>query len=102
MVKKQDLVDMMMKENNGEVDEEVMAILNKYPDEIDDQGAESLQNELDNLATDTELLARAYDEMEKEFDAQLESIGDDIDRGINTIAQQAHDDLTWAMDQSPK
>ncbi len=96
MVKKQDLIDTMMQE--GEVDEEVMAILNKYPDEIDDQGAEALQKELDNLAADAELLAKAYDEMEKEFDFQLESIGDDIDRGVSRIAEQAYDDISWAVE----
>lgn len=100
MVKKQDLVDMMMQENNGEADEEVMAVLEKYPEEIDYQAAETLQKELDDIAINAELLAKAYDEMEREFDAQLDSIGDDIDSGINTVAQQAHDDITWAIDRS--
>lgn len=100
MVKKQDLIDTMMAENNGVADEELMAILNKYPDEIDEQGADALQQELDDFATDSELAAKAYAEMEKEFEMQIDSIGDDVDRGTAQIAQQAHDDITWATNQA--
>ena len=97
MVNKQDILDQLAKDNVQ--DEEIMAIIAKYPDSLSDEDVSALDQELQEFAADEELLAKAYDELANDFGNNAEMIADELDRGIAAAAKSAHDDLTWANKQ---
>lgn len=100
MIKKQDLLQDMANENLH--DEEVMEIFAKYPEELSDEDAKSLEEELENFATDSALLAKAYRELSDDFDENAQMVVDSLDSAVTKIAQTAYDDLGWANSQSDK
>lgn len=97
MIKKQDLLQVMADENLQ--DEDLMEIISKYPEEMTDEDAKSLQEEIDQYAMDNALLAKAYEELADDLDDHAQMVVDTLDNAVTKVASSAHDDLTWANAQ---
>lgn len=97
MISKQSILDQLAKENA--TDEDLMAIIAKYPDSLSDEDVNNLDRELQEFAADEALLAKAYEELADDFGNTAEMISDELDKAIIDIAKSAHDDLTWANEQ---
>ncbi len=97
-MKKQDLLDQMEAEQLQ--DEEIMGILNKYPDEMSSEDADRLEQELEDSAADNELLAKAYAELDSDIGDQMDMVESEMDAAITKTAKNAYEDLSWAMEKA--
>ena len=93
MVSKQSILDELAKDNI--TDEEIIAIVAKYPESLTEEDIMNLDKELQEFAADEALLAKAYEELADDFGNTAEMISDQIDTVIVDVAKTSHDDLTW-------
>lgn len=94
---KQQILDQIKTDNTDEeIIAELSALVEQYPDELDDTMVSELADKVDKYLADYALLEKAYREMDTTVEEFMETTLAAEERAMNSLAQTAYDDLSQA------
>lgn len=95
---KQQVLDQLRAENSdAESLHDLEAIVNQYPDDMDNETFTRLIEEVEQYAADSEMLAKAYSDLADGMDDYAEQMTTVAEDSLQQVAKDAHRDFSYAQ-----